>query len=121
MLSNHLHNGIQTAMVVWSRVPSSEEGEAAEVEFASRSHGGTDAESLDYELVENYAYRKEQTVRLMLVYAGYNADKSVHVEKPAYVESVLYICCCGCGGKICNELESDHSATMELSSTSGRS
>lgn len=26
------------------------------------------------------------------------------VEKPAYVESVLYICCCGCGGKICNEL-----------------
>ncbi|URE29191.1 chloride channel [Musa troglodytarum] len=71
MLSNHLHNGIQTAMVVWSRVPSSEEGEAAEVEFASRSHGGTDAESLDYELVENYAYRKEQAQRGKLCVSYY--------------------------------------------------
>lgn len=60
MLSNHLHNGIQTAKIVWPRVPSSEEGEAAEIEFASRSHGGTGAESLDYEVIENYAYRKEQ-------------------------------------------------------------
>ncbi|RWV96452.1 hypothetical protein GW17_00040833 [Ensete ventricosum] len=58
MLSNHLHNGIQTAKVVWSRLLRSEEGEAAEVEFASRSHGGTGTESLDYEVIENYAYRK---------------------------------------------------------------
>ncbi|RRT84659.1 hypothetical protein B296_00004536 [Ensete ventricosum] len=44
--------------VVWSRLLRSEEGEAAEVEFASRSHGGTGTESLDYEVIENYAYRK---------------------------------------------------------------
>ncbi|RZR73910.1 hypothetical protein BHM03_00029507 [Ensete ventricosum] len=56
MLSNHLRNGIQTAKVVWSRLLRSEEGEAAELEF--RSHGGTGTESLDYEVIENYAYRK---------------------------------------------------------------
>ena len=57
MLSNHLQNGIETARLVWSRLPSSEEGERTEIELPSQSRG---AESLDYEVIENYAYREAQ-------------------------------------------------------------
>ncbi|CAL9755154.1 unnamed protein product, partial [Musa acuminata subsp. burmannicoides] len=60
MLSNHLQNGIETARLVWSRLPSSEEGERAEIELPSQSRG---AESLDYEVIENYAYREAQAQR----------------------------------------------------------
>lgn len=60
MLSNHLQNGIETAKLVWSRLPSSEDGAASEVEFANRSNDGAGSESLDYEVVENHAYREQQ-------------------------------------------------------------
>ncbi|CAD5173263.1 unnamed protein product, partial [Musa acuminata subsp. malaccensis] len=60
MLSNHLQNGIETARLVWSRLPSSEEGERTEIELPSHSRG---AESLDYEVIENYAYREAQAQR----------------------------------------------------------
>lgn len=58
MLSNHIQNGIETARLVWSRLPNSEEAEAEE--FARRSNGGAGVESLDYEVIENYAYREQQ-------------------------------------------------------------
>ncbi|XP_073006449.1 chloride channel protein CLC-d isoform X2 [Typha latifolia] len=68
MLSNHLQNGIETAKLVWSRIPSSEDvGAGAEEEeeeeglFARRSDGGV--ESLDYEVIENFAYREYQARR----------------------------------------------------------
>ncbi|XP_042450510.1 chloride channel protein CLC-d-like isoform X1 [Zingiber officinale] len=63
MLSNHLQNGIETAKLVWSRLPSSEDGAAAEVEFANRSNDGVGSESLDYEVIENHAYREQQAQR----------------------------------------------------------
>ncbi|RRT81714.1 hypothetical protein B296_00001885 [Ensete ventricosum] len=53
-------NGIETARLVWSRLPSSEDGATAEIELPSQSRGGAGAESLDYEVIENYAYREEQ-------------------------------------------------------------
>ena len=60
MLSNHLQNGIETAKLVWSQIPNSEDGEA--VGLLSTSAGGTTVESLDYEVIENYAYREEQVL-----------------------------------------------------------
>eukprot|EP00257_Ricinus_communis_P025333 XP_025012747.1 chloride channel protein CLC-d isoform X4 [Ricinus communis] len=65
MLSNHLNNGIETAKLVWSRIPHSEEGVGL-----LTSSGASSAESLDYEAIENYAYREEQAQRGKL-YIGY--------------------------------------------------
>ncbi|XP_048235528.1 chloride channel protein CLC-d isoform X2 [Ricinus communis] len=65
MLSNHLNNGIETAKLVWSRIPHSEEGVGL-----LTSSGASSAESLDYEVIENYAYREEQAQRGKL-YIGY--------------------------------------------------
>lgn len=67
MLSNHFQNGIETAKLVWSQVPNSEEGES--VGLLSTSSGGSaiEVESLDYEVVENHAYREEQ-VRVLFIY-----------------------------------------------------
>ncbi|KAJ0982306.1 hypothetical protein J5N97_010561 [Dioscorea zingiberensis] len=59
MLQNHIQNGIETARLVWSQIPSSEEAELEEL--ARNSNGGV--ESLDYEVIENYAYREEQAQR----------------------------------------------------------
>ncbi|KAF9607604.1 hypothetical protein IFM89_037532 [Coptis chinensis] len=69
MLSNHLNNGIETAKLVWARLPTSEETESEEVNSSKRSDG-TSVESLDYEVIENYAYREEQAQRGKL-YVGY--------------------------------------------------
>ncbi|KAH7573751.1 hypothetical protein JRO89_XS03G0202100 [Xanthoceras sorbifolium] len=70
MLSNHLQNGMETARMVWSQIPNSEDGES--VELLSTTAGGSSStvESLDYEVIENYAYREEQAQRGKL-YVGY--------------------------------------------------
>ncbi|KAL3641995.1 hypothetical protein CASFOL_012810 [Castilleja foliolosa] len=67
MLSNHLHNGMETAKLIWSRLPDSEaetdDGAAGyELGLAKKSDGGA-VESLDYEVIENLAYRQEQAKR----------------------------------------------------------
>lgn len=72
MLSNHLQNGIETAKLVWSRLPNSEDGEVNEVGPSSKSDGSS-VESLDYEVTENYAYREEQ----VLLYYNFSSDLSV--------------------------------------------
>lgn len=63
MLSNHLQNGMETAKLIWSRLPNSEaEADGGTVDDLSRvkkDYGSSD-ESLDYEVIENYAYRQEQ-------------------------------------------------------------
>ncbi|XP_057467752.1 chloride channel protein CLC-d-like isoform X2 [Actinidia eriantha] len=69
MLSNHFQNGIETAKLVWSRLPNAEDGDADEV-GVSRKNDGSNVESLDYEVVENHAYREEQAQRGKL-YVGY--------------------------------------------------
>lgn len=69
MLSDHIQNGIETAKLVWSRLPNSEDGEFDEVGL-SKKNDGTSVESLDYEVIENYAYREEQALRGKL-YVGY--------------------------------------------------
>ncbi|KAL6970401.1 hypothetical protein U1Q18_030101 [Sarracenia purpurea var. burkii] len=69
MLSNHLQNGIESAKLLWSRLPSSEDGEVEEV-GVSKKNDGSSVESLDYEVVENHAYREEQAHRGKL-YVGY--------------------------------------------------
>ncbi|KAG0456779.1 hypothetical protein HPP92_024567, partial [Vanilla planifolia] len=63
MLSNHFQNGIETAKLVWSRLPSSDD---VTEELESRMNGGGGAESLDYEVVENYVYREAQAKRSKL-------------------------------------------------------
>ncbi|KAL8486372.1 hypothetical protein ACS0TY_023171 [Phlomoides rotata] len=60
MLSNHLQNGGETARLMWSRLPNSEL-EADDGQFKKRD--GSTEESLDYEVIENYAYRQEQAKR----------------------------------------------------------
>ncbi|XP_057485770.1 chloride channel protein CLC-d-like isoform X1 [Actinidia eriantha] len=69
MLSNHFQNGIETAKLVWSRLPNAEDGDADEV-GVSKKIDGSSVESLDYEVVENHAYREEQAQRGKL-YVGY--------------------------------------------------
>ncbi|XP_047315307.1 chloride channel protein CLC-d-like isoform X2 [Impatiens glandulifera] len=69
MLSNHLQNGLETAKLVWSRLPNSEDGELDEL-GTSKKNDGSSVESLDYEVIENYAYREEQAQRGKL-YVGY--------------------------------------------------
>ncbi|KAM7279097.1 hypothetical protein ACFE04_006231 [Oxalis oulophora] len=75
MLSNHLQNGIETAKSVWSQIPKYEEeeedGEGVGVGLLSSSDKRRAfVESLDYEVIENYAYREEQAQRGKL-YVGY--------------------------------------------------
>lgn len=72
MLSNHLHNGVETAKLIWSRLPNSE----AEAEADGTTAGDfsrlkkddvSSVESLDYEVIENYAYRQEQVLNHTLL------------------------------------------------------
>ncbi|GFZ22058.1 chloride channel D [Actinidia rufa] len=69
MLSNHFQNGIETAKLVWSRLPNADDGDADEV-GVSKKIDGSSVESLDYEVVENHAYREEQAQRGKL-HVGY--------------------------------------------------
>ncbi|RDY01196.1 Chloride channel protein CLC-d, partial [Mucuna pruriens] len=64
MLANHFQNGIETARLVWSRIPNSEESQLLDdaVGILKKNDGGG-VESLDYEVIENYAYREEQAQR----------------------------------------------------------
>ncbi|KAK9139773.1 hypothetical protein Scep_009454 [Stephania cephalantha] len=62
MFSSSIQNGLETAKLVWSRLPA-EEVESEESSSTRKSNGGGAAESLDYEVVENYAYREEQAQR----------------------------------------------------------
>ncbi|CAL1408295.1 unnamed protein product [Linum trigynum] len=69
MLSNQLQNGMETANLLWSRIPNSEGGELDGGTLLSTSDGGN-VESLDYEVIENYEYREEQAQRGKL-YVGF--------------------------------------------------
>ncbi|KAK7405890.1 hypothetical protein VNO78_07502 [Psophocarpus tetragonolobus] len=64
MLANHFQNGIETARFVWSRIPNSEESRLLDdaVGIIKKNDGGG-VESLDYEVIENFAYREEQAQR----------------------------------------------------------
>ncbi|XP_022762053.1 chloride channel protein CLC-d-like isoform X1 [Durio zibethinus] len=62
---------METARLVWSRLPHSEEGELDGVELLSNTSNRNGVDSLDYEVIENYAYREEQAQRGKL-YVGYN-------------------------------------------------
>ncbi|XP_073137026.1 chloride channel protein CLC-d isoform X1 [Henckelia pumila] len=75
MLSNHLHNGVETAKLMWSRLPDAEPeadvgGSNGELGRDRKNEGGS-VESLDYEVIENHAYRQEQAKRGKL-YVGYS-------------------------------------------------
>ncbi|KAF5797564.1 hypothetical protein HanRHA438_Chr07g0292751 [Helianthus annuus] len=73
MLSNQLQNGVETAKLIWSRLANAEDGSDAEgdEDGVLRSEGFDAVESLDYEVIENYAYRQEQARRGKL-YVWYN-------------------------------------------------
>lgn len=66
MLSNHLQNGLETAKLVWSRIPNAEDGEFEGVGLLSSSDRGSGVDSLDYEVIENYAYREEQVQKFLI-------------------------------------------------------
>ncbi|KAJ9700300.1 hypothetical protein PVL29_005887 [Vitis rotundifolia] len=70
MLSNHLQNGIETARLVWSRLPNSDDEALDEVGLSKKSDGSR-SESLDYEVIENNAYREEQAQRGKLMVGYY--------------------------------------------------
>ncbi|XP_034685600.1 chloride channel protein CLC-d isoform X1 [Vitis riparia] len=70
MLSNHLQNGIETARLVWSRLPNSDDEALDEVGLSKKSDGSR-SESLDYEVIENNAYREEQAQRRKLMVGYY--------------------------------------------------
>ncbi|CAE6122175.1 unnamed protein product [Arabidopsis arenosa] len=71
MLSNHLQNGIESDNLIWSRVPESDDPSTDGVTLLnSRRDGDGGVNSLDYEVIENYAYREEQAHRGKL-YVGY--------------------------------------------------
>ncbi|XP_021717288.1 chloride channel protein CLC-d-like isoform X1 [Chenopodium quinoa] len=72
MLSNHIQNSMETARLVWSQLPNSEEGEFEEVGI-SKKNDSNGVESLDYEVIENYAYREEQETRGKL-FASYQVS-----------------------------------------------
>ncbi|KAL7590889.1 chloride channel protein CLC-d isoform X1 [Lactuca sativa] len=65
MLANHLQNGVETAKLIWSRLPNAEDASDAELDEDGvlRNDGFDGVESLDYEVIENYAYRQEQARR----------------------------------------------------------
>lgn len=67
MLSNHLQNGLETAKLVWSRIPNAEDGEFEGVGLLSSSDRGSGVDSLDYEVIENYAYREEQVQKFLII------------------------------------------------------
>ncbi|KAG6764439.1 hypothetical protein POTOM_031908 [Populus tomentosa] len=50
---------METARLLWSRIPKSEDGELDGVSLFSSSNGNS-VVSLDYEVIENQAYREEQ-------------------------------------------------------------
>ncbi|KAK6146080.1 hypothetical protein DH2020_019949 [Rehmannia glutinosa] len=63
MLSNHLQNGMETAKLIWSRLPNSEveaDGTGFDEVGRFKKTDGSSVESLDYEVIENCAYRQEQ-------------------------------------------------------------
>ncbi|XP_023006123.1 chloride channel protein CLC-d isoform X2 [Cucurbita maxima] len=70
MLSNQLQNGMDRAKSMWSRLPDTDENEDDLVSFLKKNDGGG-VESLDYEVIENYAYWDEQAQRGRL-FVGYS-------------------------------------------------
>ena len=66
MHSNHLQNGIESDNLLWSRVPDSDDASTDGVGLLSSPRdGGGGVDSLDYEVIENYAYREEQVACLL--------------------------------------------------------
>ncbi|RYR59151.1 hypothetical protein Ahy_A05g024986 isoform B [Arachis hypogaea] len=64
MLSNHFQNGVETVRHAWSRIPNSEESQFVDDAVGLvRKSDGSSVESLDYEVIENFAYREEQARR----------------------------------------------------------
>ncbi|XP_031488342.1 chloride channel protein CLC-d isoform X1 [Nymphaea colorata] len=63
MLSSYIQDGLGSARHAWSRLPDSERAsdELEGIEFATLGSSGV--ESLDYEIIENHAYREEQAQR----------------------------------------------------------
>ncbi|CAN6454039.1 unnamed protein product [Victoria cruziana] len=63
MLSSYIQDGLGSARHAWSRLPDSERAsdEFAGIEFMT--FGSNGVESLDYEIIENHAYREEQAQR----------------------------------------------------------
>lgn len=60
---NQLQNGIESARLAWSRLPTTEDAEAQEAEISRKILAAGGTESLDYEVIENYAYREAQARR----------------------------------------------------------
>lgn len=71
MLSNHLQNGIESDNLIWSRVPESDDAASTDgVELLNSRRDGGGVDSLDYEVIENYAYREEQVLLLLLSFSS---------------------------------------------------
>jgi chloride channel 7 len=64
MLANHIQNGIESARVAWSQIPNSDESQFVDEDGVGvvKKNDGSAVESLDYEVIENFAYREEQVL-----------------------------------------------------------
>lgn len=74
MLSNHIQNGIESARLAWSRIPNSDESPFVLDDDGVgilKKNDGSAVESLDYEVIENFAYREEQAHRRRKLYVSY--------------------------------------------------
>lgn len=82
MLANHLQNGIETARFVWSQIPNSEEPQFLDdaVGLLKKSDG-SGVESLDYEVIENFAYREEQVLFLFISIIAFHVDYDWYLMK----------------------------------------
>lgn len=69
MLSNQLQNGMDRAKNMWSLLPNTDENEDDLLSILKKNDGGG-VESLDYEVIENYAYWDEQVLLFCFVSAG---------------------------------------------------
>lgn len=89
MLSNHLQNGLGTAKLVWSQIPNSEESEREGVGLLSTSGGSSSVESLDYEVIENYAYREEQVhFDLLFLLHFLSKNRFIHFLKSLILSTI---------------------------------
>jgi chloride channel 7 len=70
MLANHIQNGIESARVAWSRIPNSDESQFVDEDGVGlvKKNDGSAVESLDYEVIENFAYREEQVLLFFFIF-----------------------------------------------------
>lgn len=92
MLANHFQNGIETARLVWSRIPNSEESRFLDDGVGIlKKNDGSGVESLDYEVIENFAYRAEQV--FFFFFISFFLKKKLILLQSLFFNNEMILCC----------------------------